>query len=338
MPNIINAARHFFSSKPTQATFLITDRCNSRCNWCNSWKRPLQKELTTEEIAEVFPKLYKFGVRLLILAGGEPLVRKDIFEVTRILTEIGFEVTIATNGILLDSDLARRLFENRKIRINVSLDTLDKEKYKAIRGIDGLDVVLKNLLEIKKNIPNKLLRVTMTISNINVNEIEEIFNFCKENHLFFSPNPYFDKGEYRVGNKLFIYDKKIMAEHFKEVTNKFSNEMYFSGFNLVYDDLYKWFLGENRDLCGAGTSFIWVGSQGQVGVCQDLSPFCNILTDDIDLEWKKRKWLPVVRNCCNNEPCYLYCSRGLEVIRNNKMKFVMEILNPIKLIKNFRLY
>jgi len=338
MTTITNAARHFISNKPTQATFLCTDQCNSRCNWCNSWKRPKQKEMTLEEIDSAFKKLKNFGIRMVYLSGGEPLVKKDISDIIDIITKQGMEIIFTTNGLLLNEKNTDKLVKYKNLHINVSLDTLDKDIYKKIRGVDALELVLKNLKLLKKKYPKYPLRATMTVSKMNAKELIRVFKFCKENKIFFSPNPYFSHGEYREENKEFVFEREEMRSLFKEVSKWLSEENYLSGFKVVYNDLDKWFAKENSKLCGAGTSFLWVGPQGQVAACQDLKPFCNILTDDLEKAYKTKIWLPQVSKCCNTNPCYIYCTRSLETIRKNKVKFIKEMLNPKRLIKSFKVY
>ena len=120
----------------------VTDRCNLRCVYCMPaegipWK-PHADMLTYEEITQVVTVAAEMGVRRVRLTGGEPLVRKNMPALVRELAAIpGIEeVSLTTNGLLLDA-LAAPLADVGLKRVNVSLDTLDAEKFRKLsRGGD----------------------------------------------------------------------------------------------------------------------------------------------------------------------------------------------------------
>ncbi|MFH1456008.1 MAG: radical SAM protein [archaeon] len=340
MTTIFNAATHFFSSKPTQATFLCTNFCNSRCNWCNSWKLDSPNELTLEEIDKIFSNLYNFGIRMIYLSGGEPLLRKDIISIIDTLSKKGFEIILTTNGLLLNEKNVRKLIKYKNLHINVSLDTLDKELYKKIRGVDALDLVLRNLKGLKRMYPDYPLRTTMTVSKINYKEVDKIIEFCKKNKIYFSANPYFWGGTYREGEDKFAYPNKReeIKQIFSMLAKRVKKEKYISGFSFVYAEVNKWVNGNYNTLCDAGTRFLWVGPTGDVAACQDLNPFANLRKDNLNEEWKKYTWEKPVEACCKYQPCFIYCTRTVGMLRNNKLKFVKEVLNLKRLINYFRMY
>jgi len=340
MTTLLNAATHFFSSKPTQATFLCTNFCNSRCNWCNSWKLDSPNELELEEIDKMFSNLYNFGIRMIYLSGGEPLLRKDILSIVDTLSKKGFEIILTTNGILLNEKNVRKLIKYKNLHMNVSLDTLDKDLYKKIRGVDALDLVLKNLKSLKRMYPDYPLRVTMTVSKINYKEVDKIIEFCKENKIYFSANPYFWGGTYREGEDIFAYpnEREEMKEIFTKLSKSVKKEKYISGFSFVYQEVNNWINGEYKTLCDAGTRFLWVGPTGDVAACQDLKPFANLRKDDLKQKWKENQWSPAVKACCDKHPCFIYCTRTVGMLRNNKFKFAKEVFSPRRLMNYLRMY
>lgn len=124
----------------------ITDRCNLRCKYCmpqGIQQVPMNEILTYEEIETVCREAVKLGIRMFKITGGEPLVRKGVAELVRMVKEIpGVEqVTLTTNGILLKKHLDA-LMEAGLDAVNVSLDTLDKKRYKEITGFSELGAVL----------------------------------------------------------------------------------------------------------------------------------------------------------------------------------------------------
>ncbi|MBN8647310.1 MAG: GTP 3',8-cyclase MoaA [Caulobacterales bacterium] len=143
----------------------LTDRCDLRCQYCMSENQnflPRTEILSFEEIINLVKFLIQNGVKYLRLTGGEPLVRKDVL---KLIQSLGLflkngelqEITITTNGTML-SHYAKDLALAGIRRINVSLDTLDAQKYKKItRGGDiakvfaGIDEAIKQNIHVKIN-------------------------------------------------------------------------------------------------------------------------------------------------------------------------------------------
>jgi cyclic pyranopterin phosphate synthase len=128
----------------------VTDRCNIRCFYCMPETdvkfQPREQLLTFEEIERFVRVAVTLGVRKLRLTGGEPLVRKDLAKLVRKLAAIeGIEdLALTTNGVLLAGQ-AKELYDAGLRRINVHLDTLDRERFKTITRRDDLERVLEGI-------------------------------------------------------------------------------------------------------------------------------------------------------------------------------------------------
>ena len=138
----------------------VTDRCNLRCGYCmpdGIASVPMAELLTYEEIAFVCRQAAGLGIRRVKLTGGEPLVRKNCAALVSMLKGIpGLEqVTLTTNGVLLGGCL-EELLEAGLDAVNVSLDTTDREKYRAITGTDALDRVLAAVSAAAGRLPVKV--------------------------------------------------------------------------------------------------------------------------------------------------------------------------------------
>ena len=127
----------------------ITDRCNLRCRYCmpeGVELLPMKDILTYEEIREICSEAARLGIRKLKITGGEPLVRLGCADLIRELKAIeGIEqVTMTTNGVLLGRYLPE-LIRAGLDAVNISLDTLDRDRYAAITGRDELVSVLESV-------------------------------------------------------------------------------------------------------------------------------------------------------------------------------------------------
>lgn len=140
----------------------ITDRCNLRCRYCMPEGVELVSMgelLTYEEICRICQIAAEVGIRKLKITGGEPLVRRGCVDLIRELKQIsGIEqVTVTTNGVLLE-DYADALAEAGVDGVNISLDSLNRERYKWITGRDelinvcrGIEAILRTGVRTKIN-------------------------------------------------------------------------------------------------------------------------------------------------------------------------------------------
>jgi len=141
-----------FGRQVTYLRLSVTDRCDLRCTYCMSEHMsflPRRDVLSLEELYELARFFMRGGVRKIRLTGGEPLVRKNIMQLFDFLAphlQNGDldEVTLTTNGTLL-SRYAEALFAAGVRRVNVSLDSLDPDRYAVITRWGRLDVVLKGV-------------------------------------------------------------------------------------------------------------------------------------------------------------------------------------------------
>jgi cyclic pyranopterin phosphate synthase len=170
-----------FNRKIDYLRLSVTDRCNLRCTYCmpsGGIKLIDRKEIMSfEEILEAAGILTEMGIKKIRITGGEPLVRKGIIELIKQLKKIEkiTDISITTNGILLN----KYLDELCKIPIqgiNISLDTLDRQKYKEITRGGEIKHVLSAISN-SINIGIKSVKVNVVITNL-LDE-EDITGFMK---------------------------------------------------------------------------------------------------------------------------------------------------------------
>ncbi|GJL79231.1 MAG: GTP 3',8-cyclase [Nitrospinaceae bacterium] len=133
----------------------VTDRCNFRCTYCmpadNVEFMDREKLLTFEELTRVASVVSKMGINRLRLTGGEPLMRKDLPQLIKMLSQVeGIDdIAMTTNAFFL-KEHAKNLKDAGLKRLNVSLDALDQEKFKHVNRRDCLQQVLDGLQEAAK--------------------------------------------------------------------------------------------------------------------------------------------------------------------------------------------
>ncbi len=213
-----------FNRHITYLRLSVTDRCDLRCTYCMPEKMTFlnKKEvLSFEEMYRLCSGFIKLGIKKIRITGGEPLVRKgimDFFEMLKPNFSSGLEeLTLTTNGTQLNK-YADQLYEHGVRRINVSLDTLDPEKFKKITRIGKLKDVLLGI-EAAKDAKLKIKVNCVALKNINDDETDNFINWCIENDFdltFIETMPMGDIGnENRLSHFLSLNElKKCLASKF----------------------------------------------------------------------------------------------------------------------------
>jgi len=209
-----------FQRKISYVRVSVTDRCDFRCTYCMSEDMkflPKKDVLSLEELDRLCNTFIDLGVKKLRITGGEPLVRKNIIQLFRNLgKKLGQgleELTLTTNGSQLDR-YAKDLFENGVRRINVSLDSLEKNKFKKITRIGDLDKVINGIMVAKK-VGLKIKINAVALKGINDNEILNLVHWCGENKFaltFIEVMPMGEIGEKRADQYMPLTDVRNLIQ------------------------------------------------------------------------------------------------------------------------------
>ncbi|MCH4552862.1 MULTISPECIES: GTP 3',8-cyclase MoaA [Aestuariibaculum] len=159
----------------------LIERCNLRCSYCMPEEgvplSPKSHLMTYEEIYEIAKTFVKHGVSKIRLTGGEPLVRKDFPVVLEKLASLPVELSITSNAVIIDKFIEVLKTNNVK-SLNISLDSLNRDKFKEITRRDNFEKVYNNiLLLVKEGFKVKLNVVLM--KDFNDNEVIDFINFTK---------------------------------------------------------------------------------------------------------------------------------------------------------------
>src|SRR5271157_1362915 len=163
----------------------VTDRCNIRCFYCmpeHDVQFVTRREILTFEEIERFVRIaVALGIVKLRVTGGEPLVRRDLPELIRRLTAIpGIrDLALTTNGVLLPG-LAEPLYEAGLRRINVHLDTLDRERFIQITRRDEIGKVLAGL-DLCKRLGYRIKLNAVAVKNLVEPDVVPLARYAREN-------------------------------------------------------------------------------------------------------------------------------------------------------------
>ena len=177
-----------FGRVHTNLRLSVTDRCNIRCFYCMPTEqvqfRPRHEILSFEEITRFVRVAARLGIRKIRITGGEPLVRSQLPALVRLLRQIpGIdELALTTNGVLL-AEQAAALRQAGLDRLNISLDTLDPEKFQRLTRRDLLDRVLKGIFAARTAGFQAIKLNAIAVRNMTEDEIVPLAQFARQHDL-----------------------------------------------------------------------------------------------------------------------------------------------------------
>lgn len=186
----------------------VTSLCNLRCSYCNPKAGNSDKKsgiITRDKILNIIKSGSKLGIKRIKFTGGEPLLRSDIGEIIEAAKQIsGIEdVSITTNGVFL-TDMLDKLKKSGLDRINISLDTLEREKYSEITEFDKIDKVKSGIIAACGYGFKQIKINTVLLGDLNSYEIPLIKDFASQYGAF-----------HQVINIMDLKDSKHLSENFE---------------------------------------------------------------------------------------------------------------------------
>ncbi|GAA4548927.1 radical SAM protein [Amycolatopsis samaneae] len=180
MLNLIDEAKAGRLPTPTFASWLITRACNLKCYYCfASARKKDPDELTTGEAMRVIEDLADTGVFYLSYIGGEPLLRKDIYQLIDYSTDLGIYTGIHTNGMLVREDTVAKLKDVGCQILGVSIDSHDPIVHDRVRGVSGSLVGAKRaVLESVKAGIRCSIRIVVTEDSLPA--LPDLFNWARD--------------------------------------------------------------------------------------------------------------------------------------------------------------
>jgi len=176
---------------PLVMSYNVTRECNMKCSHCyiNATDKKLIDELNTEEGKQLIDQICEVSHPLLILSGGEPLLRPDIYELIEYGTSKGLKMGLGSNGSLIDDKVAKKLKQAGIATVSISLDSHIPAQHDEFRGVAGAwQKAVDACKALRKN--GVLVQVNTTLTHDNYDQIDDIMSLAEsigvENfHLFF---------------------------------------------------------------------------------------------------------------------------------------------------------
>ena len=294
--------KKIFREHKLQDIFLeVTSRCNARCEHCGSSCGDFipKDEVTAEELKNVLKKIadkYDATEIMLYVTGGEPLVRKDLFEIMDYANKLGYSWGITTNGILIDEKVVQKMVETNMYSVSVSIDG-PKELHESFRKVPGtFEKILKGLRLMQQCPSIKRVQVTTCVNKKNIDYLDDIYKIIKENNIkewrFISVDP--------IGRASNNQELLLSADELRRMYSYILN-MRTKDKDMQFQYSCGHFLGNDLNmalinscfLCTTGVEIASILSNGDISGCPDIRRNGdliqgNIRKDDFIDVWENR--------------------------------------------------
>ncbi len=291
----------------------LTRRCNLNCLHCRGASGFYDMDgPSRERCIEILNQIRKVGTPVVILTGGEPLLRHDIFDIAGYGTKIGLRMVLATNGTLLDTKIVEKIKKSGIKRVSVSIDSSNEEIHDKFRNTKGaFRAAIRGISTLKNE--GMEFQINTTVTKYNVHQIEEIMDMAIEmgavaHHIFLLvptgrgkglKDKEIDREEYER-LLLWLYDRRDKVPiHIKPTCAP-------QYYRILRQEAYK--RGERVDFkrygldavtkgCLGGISFAFISSDEIIQPCGYLEINCGDLKkQSFDQIWNESEVFKRLRN------------------------------------------
>ncbi len=340
----------------------VTRSCNLNCIHCRAAaeKGPYKGELKTDKILSVMDEINKISKPIIILTGGEPLLREDIFEIAKYGNDLGFRMVMAPNGTLVNKENLKKMKDSGIQRISLSIDGSTAETHDNFRKVRGaFDSVMK-AIELCKEF-DMPFQINTTITKINIDEIPKILDLSVEKgavalHIFLLVP---------TGRGKELADQEIPPEEYERILNWFYDQHRNVPLQLkatcaphfyrilrqrakqegIKVDFQTFGLDAVTKGCLGGKGFCFISFDGIVQPCGYLELNCgDVKVESFDNIWKNSKIFNELRDedsydgkcgiCEYRKVCGGCRARAYEVTGNYLAEEPYCVYVPAKLSKN----
>jgi len=300
--------------QPRLVAWEITRRCNLNCVHCraSAERGPYEGELDHGRSLKILDEIARIGNPIVILTGGEPLLREDVFDLARHGASLGHRMVMATNGTLLDGGIATKIKESGIQRVSISIDGKGAAEHDSFRRVTGaFDGALAGIECLKRE--GVEFQINTTVTRHNVSSIHSIMELAirlgaAAHHLFLlvptgrareMSSQEIDAQDYErlltwlcsVRDQVPIHVKATCAPHYYRILRQ---EAHRKGESVTFE---KYGLDAVSRGCLGGTSFCFISYDGIVQPCGYLELNCGDLRkSSFDEVWMGSKIFNRLRN------------------------------------------
>lgn len=253
----------------------VTYRCNFNCDKCyaSGLLDKNRKEMTVEQIKDVWEQAYKLGAIHINLTGGEPMLREDIYDIIKVCKPKGTIVSLVTNASLLDEEKVKKLKQAGLNSLQISLDSADMEEHDKLRRKGSYSQVMNAVEWCKKY--GIVVCLSTVIHRDNVPDTIKLIHLCEKLGVFLLFNMSAIEGGWKDAKDVLLTDEQV------ELVNLMR-----TNYGIVRQDLSFNFRGKSG--CPAGNEKVYITAYGDVLACVQMQEFWgNIFKDPLKKIWKK---------------------------------------------------
>jgi MoaA/NifB/PqqE/SkfB family radical SAM enzyme len=256
--------------------------CNYSCKICDFWKEPYTNypSLTVDQVKVIASKLSQLGTMMVSVGGGEPLLHKDLIEITQILAKDHFPMMIC-NGWYMTPEIARALFKAGMYEVSISVDYANAALHDEQRGQKGAYEKAINALQMLHD--NRVYRdqrvhMISVVMDDNLDQVEPLIKIAKEMGITYLVT-FYSNGRGTKERKTYTTD---ISNYLLSLKKQYKEFVVFPGYINRFTEAYE----NNGGIrpCYAGKNLFNIDSQGNATRCIDrLDEYAgNILTDDVE--------------------------------------------------------
>jgi MoaA/NifB/PqqE/SkfB family radical SAM enzyme len=272
----------FLTRRLIHCNLQVTYRCNFRCQICDFWKTEHDpaEELTLDDFRMIGRKLNRLGTLIISLAGGEPLIRPDLYDVIGILAKANHFPILITNGWFVNETVARDILRAGLQEISVSVDYRDPARHDAQRGQPGSwDRAIRALELLNRSRPDLRTRVHMisVLMDDNLDEIEPMIQLARDLGVTYMVSLYSSNR----GTKALRLPDGEVTRRLLDLKARYPE---FVTLTSYIERLDQAILEGGVGNCQTGRLLLNIDNRGRVARCTETlsEPVGNILTDEAE--------------------------------------------------------
>lgn len=302
------------SYKPRLIACEVTRRCNLACLHCraSAQSEPPSDELTGEEWMGLIDEIVSLSKPILILTGGEPTLRRDIYEIAQYATNKGLRVVLGSNGININKESVKRMKKAGIRRLSISLDGATPKTHDSFRGVEGaFNKAVRGAKEAKE--AGLDFQINTTISRLNLEEVSGILDLADQ----LGAVAYHPFLLVPTGRASQLRAQEIPAQKYEEILGWFAKVKEETALSIkvtcaphYYRILHQRAREEGKAVptathgfsaftrgCLGGTAFCFISSTGDVQPCGYLELECgNIREKSFSQIWRDSEVFNNLRN------------------------------------------